>query len=123
MGLVRLIDELTRNGSKYYYATFLGSVHIDTAQNSVIKLLLLTPQSFRRLREYNGGRDMLVWLQFESLTRKEIPIETLDWLIRNRIEPDTFNFINTRMSVAQIVRYIQRQMEESGMNLRETLTT
>ena len=118
-----MIDELTRNDSKYYYATFLGSVHIDTAQNSVIKLLLLTPQSFRRLREYNGGRDMLVWLQFESLTRKEIPIETLDWLIRNRIEPDTFNFINTRMSVAQIVRYIQRQMEESGMNLRETLTT
>ena len=66
---------------------------------------------------------MLVWLQFESLTRKEIPIETLDWLIRNRIDPDTFNFINTRMTVAQIVRYIQRQMEESGMNLRETLTT
>ena len=66
---------------------------------------------------------MLIWLQFESLTRKEIPIETLDWLIRNRIEPDTFNFINTRMTVAQIVRYIQRQMEESGMNLRETLTT
>ena len=27
------------------------------------------------------------------------------------------------MTVAQIVRYIQRQMEESGMNLRETLTT
>lgn len=123
VGLVRLIDELTRNGSKYYYTVFLGSVNLDTAQNSVIKLLRLTPQSFRRLREYNGGRDMLVWLQFESLTRKEIPIETLDWLIRNRIEPDTFNFINTRMTVAQIVRYIQRQMEESGMNLRETLTT
>jgi len=123
VGLIRLIDELTRNGSKYYYTTFLGSVNLDTSQNSVIKLLRLTPQSFRRLREYNGGRDMLIWLQFESLTRKEIPIETMDWLIRNRIEPDTFNFINTRMTVVQIVRYIQRQMEESGMNLRETLTT
>ena len=123
VGLTRLIDEITNNGRAYYYSTFLGELDLDSSQNSVIKVLKLTPQAFRRFRECNGGRNILIWLQHESLTGKEIPNDTIDWLIKNKLEPARFKFIGNRMSVLQIVHYLQRQMTESGMNLQETLTT
>ena len=123
VGLTRLVDEITNNGKAYYYSTYLGNLSLDSKQNSVIKVLKLTPQAFRRFRDSNGGRNILIWLQYESVTGKEIPDETIKWLIENKLEPDSFKFINKKMSVVQIVRYLQRQMTESGMNLRETLTT
>lgn len=123
VGLTRLIDEITNNGRAYYYSSYLGNLSLDSTQNSIIKVLKLTPQAFRRFRACNGGRNILIWLQYESATGKEIPDETIDWLIKNKLEPDSFKFINKKMSIIQIVRYLQRQMEESGMNLRETLTT
>ena len=123
VGLTRLVDEITNNGKAYYYSTYLGNLSLDSKQNSVIKVLKLTPQAFRRFRDSNGGRNILIWLQYESVTGKEIPDETIKWLIENKLEPDSFKFINKKMSVVQIVRYLQRQMAESGMNLRETLTT
>lgn len=123
VGLTRLIDELTYNGRSYYYTSFLGDFVVDAHQNSVIKLLRLTPQAFRRLREGNGGRNILLWLQFESFSKKEIPNETIDWLIKNKLEPKELSFIYKKMTIVQIVHYLQRQMRETGMNLREVLTT
>ena len=84
---------------------------------------MLTPTAFRRLREYNGSLNMLTWLQYETKTHMEIPDEILLWLLGNHIIPDTFNFIKDKMSIAQIVNYVRKQMNDSNMQLREVIDT
>ena len=95
----------------------------ENLQKSIIKILMLTPTAFRKLRKYNGKLDMLTWLQYETQTHKEIPDEILLWLLDNHISPDTFNFIKDKMNIVQIVNYVRKQMNDSNMQLREVIDT
>ncbi len=124
VGLIRLLDEIT--GTIYHifgYRYVSESIDLDKSQTSIIKMLRLTPPAFRRLRKLNGNKKMLVWLQFESDTKKEIPDAELVWLMNMDLKPEDIKFTGGKMTVVQIVHYLQRQMKESGMKLSEVLTT
>ncbi len=90
---------------------------------SLLKLLGIDSQQLKRLRENRGGREFLVWLQFEKVTGKCLPDEMIVWFCKEDILPDRLRFIMDRMSIVQIFNYIQRQMRETGMKSREVLTT
>lgn len=82
VGLYKLSDELI-NSYSWNRAQFLP-VTPENIQKSIIKILMLTPSAFRKQRKYNGNMDMLTWLQYETETKKEIPEETLFWLLKKR---------------------------------------
>ena len=121
VGLTKLSDEMIESYT-WNRKQFLP-VTTENIQESIIKILMLTPTAFRKLKKYNGNMDMLTWLQHETDTKKEIPEETLLWLLANSITPKTFDFISDRMNVLQIESYVKRQMTDNSMKLREVIDT
>lgn len=121
VGLFALADQIMDSYS--WWSNKFLPINEENVQKSIIKILKLTPQAFRRLRTYNGNMDMLTWLQYETETKKNIPDETLFWLLKNDITPQKLNFISDKMNVVQIVNYMRKQMDESCMTVREALTT
>lgn len=121
VGLYKLSDEIivsyTWNRKQFLPVT------TENIQKSIIKILMLTPTAFRKLKEYNGNMEMLTWLQYETETKKEIPEKTLLWLLKNDLNPIRLIFISDRMSIVQIESYIKRQMSENAMKLREVIET
>ena len=90
---------------------------------SLKKALGLNGPQFKRLRENNGTLDFLRWLQFEALTKAEIPDKVIRWMCEHKVEPPDIEFIIGRMNVVQVYNYMRRQMFVYRMNAREMLTT
>lgn len=95
----------------------------DRNATELIKALGLTPRSFRRLREHNGGCDYLDWLHYEKESGKATPDELIDWFKKNHITVANLCFIRDRMSAVQVKNYMQRQMKELSMTAWEVLNT
>lgn len=93
------------------------------SSSSLSKLLGIDSQQLKRLRENKGGRRFLTWLQYEKITGKHLPDETVAWFCKEEILPDNLNFIADRMSFVQIYNYMRRQMRETHMTSREVLAT
>ncbi len=90
---------------------------------SLLKLLGIDSQQLKRLRENRGRRSYLKWLQYEKAVERTLPDEAVIWFCREGILPEKLKFITDRMSMVQIHHYMRRQMRETGMSSRETLTT
>lgn len=82
-------------------------------------------QKINRIREINGGRDILEWMRWSDQTGKKIPQETLSWLVNEDITIVRVNFILDRMSLTQIMHYVIRQQGEGykGQKARGILST
>lgn len=70
-------------------------------------------QKINRLRQIDGGKQILEWLRWSEYTGKKIDDVTLQWLDRQGINKEQLSFILNRMSPCQIMHYIQRQQQES----------
>ena len=66
---------------------------------------------------------MLIWLQYETNAKIEIPDNTLQWLISSNISPEELKFATVHMSIPQIHHYIVKQMNENNMKPQDVLTT
>lgn len=102
--------------------SFKSAIHPD-AGSSLTKALRINTQELKRLRKNNGGTAFLRWLQYEKVTNKELPDETIAWFCKEKIRADDLKFISGKMSMVQICNYMRRQMLDSGMRSKETLTT
>ena len=69
-------------------------------------------QKINRIRDENGGNDMVYWMQYSDRTGQKIPRDTLQWLIREKIKPEQAEEIKKYMNPQQIMNYIKRQQEE-----------
>ena len=69
-------------------------------------------QKINRIRDENGGNDMVYWMQYSDRTGQKIPRDTLQWLIREEIEPEQAEEIKKYMNPQQIMNYIKRQQKE-----------
>lgn len=120
-GLTQLSKEVLgiRDGSSSIYTT----INIDKSQTSLTKLLRLSPEELKRLRNCNGGKHMLVWLQYEKAIGQRIPDETIKWMSVNNLLPEKLKFAPPQMSVEQIHHYLQRNMQRENMRLHEVITT
>lgn len=70
-------------------------------------------QKINRLRQIDGGVQILEWLRWSEYTGKKVDDITLQWLDRQGMDERQLSFILDRMNPCQIMHYIQRQQEES----------
>ena len=90
---------------------------------SLTKLLGLDSQQMKRLRNNNGGRKFIRWLQNEKTLGKEIPDHVIKWLCEQGIALNDIRFILDRMSVVQVYNYLRRQSKELNMKPKQVITT
>jgi DNA-directed RNA polymerase subunit RPC12/RpoP len=68
-------------------------------------------QRINRLRDHNGGYEMLRWMQWSDETGYKISDATLSWVLKNSFVPrDLENF---EFTLEQAMNYIERQRRES----------
>ncbi len=119
-GLARLVNDCI--GSSRYYSSS-DVMKVDTTQTSLTKMLCITPTELKRLKAFNGGKEMLRWLQYEKAVGTLLPDNTMHWLIKNELAPSDIEFATRYMTVPQIHHYIERQMREGKMRLNEVINT
>ena len=92
-------------------------------QKGLAAVLGIDRVELARLRQCNGGKLFLKWLQYEKQSRHVISDRVIQWLCGEHIQPGQLQFIADRMRAGQIQHYLKRQMQESGMSSEEVLRT
>jgi DNA-directed RNA polymerase subunit RPC12/RpoP len=95
----------------------------DADAASLTKLLGISTQALKRLRQCRGGTSFLEWLRYEQESGKVLSDDMIGWYCREKITPDDIAFIRDRMSAPQIYNYILRQMHAGGKESHEVLNT
>lgn len=93
------------------------------APGPLTKMLGLDTFRLKRLRAAKGGYRYLCWLRHEKKTGKLISDDVIKWMITENFNPDSFNFIEKRMSYEQIRNYISRQAKHYAMRADDVLYT
>lgn len=86
-------------------------------------ILGIEKEQFNRLREINGGRKELVWMQYEKQIKGCIEDEIIKWFSDNDISPGNIKFIADRMSGKRIFNYLKKQAVLCNRSPKETLGT
>ena len=69
-------------------------------------------QMLHRLRDKNGGINMMEWLAWTEKTRHKISDKALEFFDRNKIRPSDCGMYRQKMSPDQIMNYLVRQQKE-----------
>ena len=117
-GLFRLAAECAQ--SSYWLENRLKEAQ---KQKGLAAMLGIDRIELARLRQCDGGKLFLEWLQYEKLSRRVISSRVIQWLCGEYIKPGQLQFITDRMRIGQIQHYLNRQMKESGMSSTEVLNT
>lgn len=80
-------------------------------------------QKINRIRDEHGGNRMVRWMQYSDETGQKISKETVQWMIKNEIEPSGIRGLEKYMSPQKIMNYIERQKKEqyAGMTAEAVL--
>lgn len=79
------------------------------------ELLRLDGNRANRMKELNGGLDMLSWLQYEAAAGVKISGESLEFLGKKKVSPDDCKEILTELrSVNRMVNYMKKQKIAPG---------
>ena len=80
-------------------------------------------QKINRIRDEHGGNRMVRWMQYSDETGQKISKETVQWMIKNEIEPSSIRGLEKYMSPQKIMNYIERQKKEqyAGMTAKAVL--
>lgn len=81
-------------------------------------------QLINRIREKDGGEEMVRWMRWSEQHRTKISDKTLNWLIDNHVSKEELSWPHLRMSPEQIMNYFERQRLESykGKTIRSILS-
>ena len=69
-------------------------------------------QRINRIRDRNGGMNMLKWMQWSDAYEYKISDKLLEWLLKNGLSPNDIPK-PSHMSLEQLMNYIDRQRKES----------
>lgn len=106
----KLLEDTADNVS-YWASSYYGPLHIKG--NTIEEIFgIQDRQIINRIRDVNGGDKVVSWMQWSVKKGKKISQEALEWLSRNDIEQRDIDFIKDRMSLQQIMNYVNRQQEE-----------
>lgn len=80
-------------------------------------------QKINRIRDEHGGNRMVRWMQYSDEAGQKISKETVQWMIKNEIEPSSIQGLEKYMSPQKIMNYIERQKKEqyAGMTAEAVL--
>lgn len=106
----RLLEE-TAEKIYSWSGTYHGTLDISgTDIESVFRIS--DRQKINRIRDKNGGEDMLAWMRWSDRTGKKINDATLNWLLKERLAQQDLEFILGRMTPEQIMNYVSRQKRD-----------
>ena len=117
----RLLQETTRKVScwtcEYYGPLYKDGETIEEVFN------LSDRQIINRIRECDGGENVVRWMRWAEETGKKIDQETLGWLTSENIEMRSLSFVENQMSPRQVMNYVKRQQAEgyAGKSARAVL--
>lgn len=117
-----LKDTVERTEYPAYPQVYYGP--LDLRADSIEEMFLIRDrQKINRIRDEQGGNDMVRWMQYSDETGKKISRETVQWMTANRIRPEDIRELEEYMSPQQIMNYIIRQQAEqySGKKPKEVL--
>ena len=112
--LPRLSEELLKNPEKLVWK--------DSAKGLARKLGIDNAK-LKRLRELDGGINVLCWLQQEKKDNSCLSNDLICWFIRHGILPEDLEFVKDRMSYVQIKNYLVRQKGKQSDRILQVLTT
>lgn len=115
-GLTRLAYEML-----YGHHFDFDDFDFDNAK-SLAKALKIDRFRMQRLRNHNGGKLFLDWLNFEKIGNKSIDDMVIEWFSKQDIRPEHISFIADRMSEKQVKNYLVRQQEEIKMPVKEIIS-
>lgn len=81
-------------------------------------------QKINRIRDKNGGQNMVDWMRWSERHRQKISDKALTWLISNGIETDDMSWTECRFSIEQAMNYMERQRKESypGKKIKQVIS-
>ena len=87
---------------------------LDIRAKSINKMFYINDrQKINRIRDENGGNEMVRWMQYSDETGEKIPTETLRWLLRSGLGPENIRYhAGKYLSTTQLMNYIRRQQKE-----------
>ena len=117
-----LKDTVERTEYPVYQNTYYGPLNLRA--DSIEEMFLIRDrQKINRIRDEQGGNDMVRWMQYSDEIGKKISRETVRWMTANRIRPEDIRELEEYMSPQQIMNYIIRQQAEQypGKKPKEVL--
>lgn len=117
-----LKDTVERTEYPGYQNTYYGPLNLRA--DSIEEMFLIRDrQKINRIRDEQGGNDMVRWMQYSDEIGKKISRETVRWMTANRIWPEDIRELEEYMSPQQIMNYIIRQQAEQypGKKPKEVL--
>lgn len=118
----RLLQETSEHISSWSLE-YYGPLNI--RENTIEGIFGVTDrQKINRIRDLDGGEDMLGWMRWSDESGEKIPQDTLLWIIGNKLAGEDISFIEDRMSLTKVMNYVKRQQVESyqGKSAREVLS-
>jgi len=91
--------------------------------NKPWEILGINKKQFNRMREINGGRLELLWMEYEMQKNRIMENKVIQWLSKNYIKPQDIGFINDRMSETKICNYLQKQYKLHQRKPNELIET
>lgn len=118
----KLLEQESWNISVWHQGEYEGQLHVSGDDiESVFDIG--DRQKINRIREANGGEDMLEWMRWSDKNRQKISDKALSWIAANGIEVRMVKYMTEYFSVEQIMNYVERQRRESyiGKSPREVI--
>lgn len=118
----RLLRESTE-GISYWKASYTGILNIEGKTIEEV-FGINDKQKINRIREIDGGRNIVRWMRWSDKTGNKIPQDVLQWLTDNEIEQNEIKFIEDKMSIMQIMNYVKKQQkgEYKGRTAKDVLS-
>lgn len=102
-------------------SSWMGGIHMDTG-DGLTGALGINMQRAHRLRQADGGRIYLSWLQHEEKSGQKVPERAIRFFEAQKKVPYDFAFILPFMSPEQICNYLQRQQKETGLKVDDIIS-
>ena len=108
---IKLLGETSEDVS-YWSKAYAGPLRL--SGSSIEDVFEISDrQKINRIRERDGGKQMLAWMQWSDRHRQKISDRALAWLMKNNLWPKDMAWIKCRFSIEQAMNYIERQGRES----------
>lgn len=106
----RLLAETSERVS-YWSGEYFGALNI---KGETIEEIFEIPdkQMINRIRDVDGGEQMVHWMRWSIREGQKISQEALEWLNANDIVEKDVDFIKYKMSLQKIMNYVNRQKSE-----------
>lgn len=112
----RLLTETVEKVEWWGNASYYGSLEL---QGETLEEVfdIYDRQKINRIREENGGEEMVKWMRYSERSGQKIAKDTLKYLIKNNIRPDDCKEHINNLSLQQIQNYLEKQRAAGYANL------